>query len=184
MSQNGEKETTDDDERKTSSWDSATETEDSEETDFSARDVPQIARLDSQQSSSVVSFKSDCSDSEQNYDRKRSRKRQKKFTVQMKTAEGTCGVAVNASDTEMFIEQVKVKASSKCQGRNIDCLLLEIDKDNHIPLEKDNLEFDFLKLLGHRIVTIIVQSSPIKHKVKLTMTPIVNFGKLSNTGTS
>ena len=187
MSQNGDKETTDDDEGKPSSWDSTTETEDSEGTDFSARDVPQIQRLDSQQSSSVVSFKSDCSDSEQNYvstDRKRNRKRQKKFTVQMKTAEGTCGIAVNASDTEMFIEQVKAKASSKCQGRNIDCLLLETDKDNHIPLEKDNVEFDFLKLLGHRLVTVIVQSSPIKHKVKLTMTPIVNLGKLSSTGTS
>ena len=179
MSQDGDKVTTDDDDRKPSSWDSTTESEDSEESDFSVRDVPQIERLDSQQSSSVVSFKSDCSDSEQNdvSTRKRSRKRQKKFKVQLKTAEGTYGIAVNASDTEMFIEQVKAKASSKCQGKNIECLSLEIDKGDPIPLKKDKLEFDFLKLLGHQVVTVVVQSSPIKHKTELTMAPVTNLGK-------
>ena len=161
MNPASDKETTDG-----SFWASTTENEeDSEETD-SSEDVPAkpllIPRSDSQESSSV-SFRSECSDSEHNSTV--NRKREKKFSVQLITPEKKYGISVNASDTQMFIKRVRDKATPKCQGRDIECLLLEIDKDNHIPLEEDNLEFSFLQASG-KIVTVKVQCSPIKHKAK------------------
>ena len=134
--------------------------EDSDETDFSMSIPQQIRRQDSEQSSSV-SFKSVCSDSEQS-DAVISRRRQKIFSVRLKTSEGTFGVSVNASNIHTFIENVKEKFHSKCQGKNIDLLLLE---DDDIPLEEENLEFRFLK--ASKTINIKVESSPIKSYAKV-----------------
>lgn len=162
MNQAGDKETT-----SGSFWASTIESEDSEETD-SSEDVPAkpllIPRSDSQESSSV-SFRSECSDSEHT-DSAVNRKRKKIFLVQLITPENKYAISVSASDTKTFIKEVKNKATSKCQGKDIEFLLLEIDKDNHIPFEEDNLEFSFLK--ASKIITVKVQfeCSPIRHKAK------------------
>ena len=159
-------------------WASATtEGEDSEETDASVG-AREMRRLDSQQSSSV-SFRSDLSESEQS-DAVSNRKRQKSFSVRLKTSQGDFAVSVNASSTQMFIENVKTKFHSKCQGRNIDSLSLEIDKDDCISLEEDAVEFKFLKSL--RIITVKIESSPkvnpVKHTVTGTSVTVVkDFGK-------
>lgn len=139
-------------------WDSDTEDEDSDERNSSVI-APHIERLDSQQSS--VSFRSECSDSEQSI-AAGSRKRPKKFSILLKTVEGKFGIAVEASDIEMFIKKVKDKFYSKVKGRNIDCLLLEHENE-HVLLEEDNLEFEFLR--SSNTITIQVESSPIKSKV-------------------
>ena len=158
MNPAGDKETTGG-----SFWASTTENEDSEETD-SSEDVPPkplpIPRSDSQESS-LVSFRSECSDSEP-HNSAVNRKREKQFKVQLITPEKRYGITIKASDTQMFIKRVRDKAVPKCQGMDIECLLLEIDKDNHILLEEDNPEFSFLG----KMVTVKVQCSLTRHKAK------------------
>lgn len=138
-------------------WASST---DSDDTD-SSMDVPRIQRFDSQQSS--VSFRSEWSDSETRSEMSdvTSRKRQKCFSVYLKTSQGDFAVAVKASDIVMFIEEVKKKFYSKCQERNINCMSLELDKDTYISLEEGIVEFNILR---SKLVTVKVDSSPIIHK--------------------
>jgi len=137
-------------------WACSDGSDDSDETDSSIS-TTQTQRYESQQSSSV-SFRSD-SDSEQDVV---SRKRLKTFRVLLKTSEGDLGISVKASNVQMFIENIKTKFHEKYQNKKIDHLLLEIDKENNIPLEEDTLEFDFLKSSKMTIVKVV--SSPIKNK--------------------
>jgi len=157
-------------------WASNDGSDDSDKTDFSISKA-QIQRSESQQSSSV-SFRSD-SDSEQDVVTQQSssvsfrsdseseqdivsKKHLKTFQVLLKTSEGNLGISVKASNVQMFIKNIKMKFHEKCQNKNIDCLLLEIDKEN-ISLKEDTLEFDFLK--SFKMTVIKVVSSPIKDKV-------------------
>ena len=140
--------------------------------------VPQIQRLDSQQS--LVSFRSDCSDSEQSDVINYSRKREKKFSVRLKSSHGDFGVSITASNMQIFIKNVKTKFYCKCQEMNIECnidsLSLEIGKDDCILLEEGTLEFNFLK--SSRITTLIVKTSPKVNPVKHTgITEVKDFGK-------
>ena len=164
-------------------WGSTTESEDLGEEDDDALGntvgVPQIQRLDSQQSS--VSFRSDCSDSEQS-DFIVNRKREKRFSVRLKSSHSDFGVSITASNMQTFIKNVKTKFYSKCQERSIECnidfLSLEIGKDDYISLEEDTLEFNFLK--SSRITTIMVKTSPKVNPVEhmgASITEVKDFGK-------
>lgn len=168
-------------------WGSSTESEDLGE-DNDERDdvlgdtmgVPQIQRLDSQLSSSV-SFRSDCSDSEQS-DVIVNRKREKKFSVRLKSSHGDFGVSITASNMQIFIKNVKTKFYHKCQEKSIECnidfLLLEIGKDDYISLEEGTLEFNFLK--SSRITTVMVKTSPKVNCVEhmgASITEVKDFGK-------
>ena len=169
-------------------WDSTTENEDPGEDTDEGDDVrgdtvgvPQFQRLDSQQSS--VSFRSDCSDSEQSDVINYNRKREKKFSVRLKSSHGDFGVSITASNMQIFIKNVKTKFYCKCQEMNIECnidsLLLEIVKDDCILLEEGTLEFNFLK--SSRITTLMVKTSPKVNPVKhMGITEVKDFGKWYN----
>lgn len=121
-----------------------------------------------QTTDSLISFRSECSDSELSEATNIShRKRKKEFSVVLRTPQRNFAVSIRASSIRMFIEEVTTKVSSKCPSIGIGSLLL--DTGNDIRLELEDVEFKFLK--SNSNITVIVQAvdPPVQNTVPLTV---------------
>jgi len=122
-----------------------------------------------QTTDSLMSFRSECSESELSETTTIShRKRKKEFSVILKTDQRNFAVIVKASSIEMFINEVSTKFHLKCPGIEVGSLLL--DTGNNIRLELEDVEFKFLK--SNSTICVIVQT--VSQLVQSTVSPTVH----------
>ncbi|XP_065909107.1 uncharacterized protein [Dysidea avara] len=138
----------------------------------SAKEEDSDSSISTQQATdSLVSFRSECSDSELSETTTTShRKRKKEFSVILQTPQRNYAVSIRASNIKMFIDEVKTKVCSKCPGIEIGPLLLEAG--NNIRLELEDVEFNFLK--SNRTMTVIVDQLVQDQLVQNIVPPTVH----------
>ena len=137
----------------------------------SAKEEDSDSSISTQQATdSLVSFRSECSDSELSETTTTShRKRKKEFSVILQTPQRNYAVSIRASNIKMFIDEVKTKVCSKCPGIEIGPLLLDA---GNMRLELEDVEFNFLK--SNRTMTVIVDQLVQDQLVQNIVPPTVH----------